>query len=97
MQNKIQFNIRWHNFRYTNKIKAKQSEIYKLLKKDSTTKWDSSNVQYGNNSILYVTLLVQNLNFDHHSESLYYTDKKKVYKQRKKTGSSSFQRIVFFT
>lgn len=38
MQNKIQFNIRWHNFRYTNKIKAKQSEIYKLLKKDNTTK-----------------------------------------------------------
>lgn len=27
----------------------------------------------------------------------HYTDKKKVYKQRKKTGSSSFQRIVFFT
>lgn len=38
MQNKIQFNIRWHNSRYTNKIKAKQSEIYKLLKKDNATK-----------------------------------------------------------
>lgn len=90
MQNKIQFNILYGIILdKTNKIKAKQSEIYKLLKKDNATKWDSSNVQYGNNSILYVTLLVQNLNFDHHSESLSLIQINKRYINRGKK-----QRIV---
>lgn len=39
MQNKIQFNILYGIILdKTNKIKAKQSEIYKLLKKDNATK-----------------------------------------------------------